>query len=137
MIRVISRLRALSGDPTKNTKAIEALAAQLLHPERPGCHNQVRGAAVVVGSSRHGPVLEGAAAAAPYYSLHKGELLGGGADWPAAGRGRRARPSQARASDGALLFGICGKQAMMAFHALMHFTLFGTSHCLVFPANRP
>lgn len=41
VIRVISRLRALKGDPTKNARAIEALAAQLLHPERPGCHNQV------------------------------------------------------------------------------------------------
>lgn len=43
VIRVISRLRALRGDPTKNSKAIEALAAQLLHPVRPGCHNQVCG----------------------------------------------------------------------------------------------
>jgi A/G-specific adenine glycosylase len=42
VIRVVSRLRALGGDPTKNTRAIEALAGQLLHPARPGCHNQVR-----------------------------------------------------------------------------------------------
>lgn len=41
VIRVISRLRALRGEPAKNGKAIDALARQLLHPERPGCHNQV------------------------------------------------------------------------------------------------
>ncbi|KAI8465044.1 MAG: DNA glycosylase [Monoraphidium minutum] len=40
VIRVVSRLRALGGDPTKNARALEGLAAQLLHPERPGCHNQ-------------------------------------------------------------------------------------------------
>jgi hypothetical protein len=41
VIRVCARLRALRGNPTKMTKVWDKLAAQLLHPERPGCHNQV------------------------------------------------------------------------------------------------
>lgn len=53
VIRVISRLRALRGDPTKNSKAIEALAAQLLHPVRPGCHNQVCGGGRVYAACRY------------------------------------------------------------------------------------
>jgi len=45
VIRVLARLRALAGDPSKShmTSAWDRLAAQLLHPDRPGCHNQVRG----------------------------------------------------------------------------------------------
>lgn len=43
VIRVVSRLRALRGNPTKMAKTWDRLAAELLHPERPGCHNQVRG----------------------------------------------------------------------------------------------
>lgn len=42
VIRVLSRLRALRGNPTKMAKTWDRLAAELLHPERPGCHNQVR-----------------------------------------------------------------------------------------------
>lgn len=42
VIRVISRLRALRGNPTKMVKTWDRLAAELLHDERPGCHNQVR-----------------------------------------------------------------------------------------------
>jgi hypothetical protein len=41
VIRVISRLRALRGNPTKMGKTWDRLAAELLHTERPGCHNQV------------------------------------------------------------------------------------------------
>lgn len=41
VIRVISRLRALKGNPTKMAKIWDRLAAELLHTERPGCHNQV------------------------------------------------------------------------------------------------
>lgn len=41
IIRVISRLRALKGNPTKMSKTFDRLAAQLLHTDRPGCHNQV------------------------------------------------------------------------------------------------
>ena len=41
VIRVISRLRALKGNPTKMAKTWDRLAAELLHQERPGCHNQV------------------------------------------------------------------------------------------------
>lgn len=43
VIRVIARLRALKGNPTKMTKTWDRLAAELLNPERPGCHNQVTG----------------------------------------------------------------------------------------------
>jgi adenine-specific DNA glycosylase len=52
VVRVLSRLRALSGDPTRGAlaRAWDRLAAALLHPERPGCHNQVHTAA----SSVHG-----------------------------------------------------------------------------------
>jgi A/G-specific adenine glycosylase len=39
VVRVLSRLQRLS-DP-KPGKVHDVLAAQLLHPERPGCHNQV------------------------------------------------------------------------------------------------
>lgn len=54
VVRVLARLRALSGDPSKGhmTCAWDRLAAQLLHPRRPGCHNQVRrggGVSVVPG----------------------------------------------------------------------------------------
>ncbi|WIA43873.1 hypothetical protein OEZ86_010286 [Tetradesmus obliquus] len=41
VIRVLARMRALRGNPAKMTKTWDKLAAQLLHPERPGCHNQV------------------------------------------------------------------------------------------------
>jgi adenine-specific DNA glycosylase len=41
VIRVCARLRALRGNPTKMSKVWDKLAGQLLHPERPGCHNQV------------------------------------------------------------------------------------------------
>jgi A/G-specific adenine glycosylase len=41
VIRVLSRLRALRGNPGKMVKTWDRLAAELLHPERPGCHNQV------------------------------------------------------------------------------------------------
>ncbi len=40
VIRVISRLRTLTGDPTKQAKLHASLAAQLLDRSRPGCHNQ-------------------------------------------------------------------------------------------------
>jgi A/G-specific adenine glycosylase len=41
VIRVVSRLRAVGGNPTKLAKTWDRLAGQLLHGERPGCHNQV------------------------------------------------------------------------------------------------
>jgi A/G-specific adenine glycosylase len=41
VIRVCARLRALRGNPAKMGKVWDKLAAQLLHPDRPGCHNQV------------------------------------------------------------------------------------------------
>lgn len=50
VIRVISRLRALKGNPTKMAKTWDRLAAELLHQERPGCHNQVRSAVCSRGS---------------------------------------------------------------------------------------
>ncbi|KAF8061068.1 Mutyh [Scenedesmus sp. PABB004] len=42
VIRVLSRLRALRGNPAKRPLAAawDRLAARLLHPDRPGCHNQ-------------------------------------------------------------------------------------------------
>jgi A/G-specific adenine glycosylase len=40
VIRVVSRLRAVKGDPTKLANLHASLAGQLLDPERPGCHNQ-------------------------------------------------------------------------------------------------
>eukprot|EP00798_Chlamydomonas_sp_ICE-L_P005522 gene5522-4155_t len=40
VIRVVSRLRALPGDPTKLSALHAAMASELLHPGRPGCHNQ-------------------------------------------------------------------------------------------------
>jgi endonuclease III len=41
VVRVLSRLQRLT-DP-KPGKVHDVLAGQLLHPERPGCHNQVGG----------------------------------------------------------------------------------------------
>lgn len=41
VIRVVSRLRALPGDPTKLAAVHTAMAAELLHRDRPGCYNQV------------------------------------------------------------------------------------------------
>ncbi|GIL53085.1 hypothetical protein Vafri_8774 [Volvox africanus] len=40
VIRVVSRLRALPGDPTKLASTHAAMASELLDPERPGCYNQ-------------------------------------------------------------------------------------------------
>lgn len=42
VIRVVSRLRALRGDPRKLTALHADLASQLLDGVRPGCYNQVR-----------------------------------------------------------------------------------------------
>lgn len=41
VIRVTSRLRSVRGDPSKQVNVFDRLAAQLLHNDRPGCHNQV------------------------------------------------------------------------------------------------
>lgn len=41
VVRVVSRLRALPGDPTKQGAAHSAMAGELLDRERPGCYNQV------------------------------------------------------------------------------------------------
>jgi A/G-specific adenine glycosylase len=40
VIRVVSRLRAVKGDPTKLASLHAHLAGQLLDRQRPGCHNQ-------------------------------------------------------------------------------------------------
>ncbi|EFJ45303.1 hypothetical protein VOLCADRAFT_118405 [Volvox carteri f. nagariensis] len=40
VIRVVSRLRALPGDPTKLAATHAAMASELLDPQRPGCYNQ-------------------------------------------------------------------------------------------------
>lgn len=42
VIRVVSRLRALSGDPTKLGALHTAIAQEMLDSGRPGCFNQVR-----------------------------------------------------------------------------------------------
>ncbi len=41
VIRVVSRLRALSGDPTRLGKWHEAISQEMLDTARPGCFNQV------------------------------------------------------------------------------------------------
>ena len=43
VIRVVSRLRALPGDPTKLGAVHTAKAQDMLQAERPGCFNQVGG----------------------------------------------------------------------------------------------
>lgn len=59
VIRVVARLRALGGNPTKLVKAWDRLAGQLLHSERPGCHNQVCGVGVLENVREGGRVGEG------------------------------------------------------------------------------
>ena len=49
VIRVVSRLRALGGDPTRLTKWHAAIAQDMLDRTRPGCFNQVWGRQSVGG----------------------------------------------------------------------------------------
>ena len=51
VIRVLSRLRAIADDPKKSTtvKLHWALAGQLVHAERPGDFNQVKGVSCIGG----------------------------------------------------------------------------------------